>query len=190
MSAASVILSPMAGNRFRRAIDLVQATAASRGFRVALIGGFALPFHGIQRATGDVDFLVDEEGGDALDAALVEAGARRLHRSPDAANYAPGSSDLCAVDFLYARRPLAREMLRRAARQNFEGGGEVAVVDAEALIGLKLQAIANAPGRRDRDQADIRALLSLGRGRLDVDLLRQYFVLFDRERELDEWLKG
>jgi hypothetical protein len=36
--------------------------ANQHGFRVALIGDFALPFHGVRRATGDVDFLVDADG--------------------------------------------------------------------------------------------------------------------------------
>lgn len=44
---------------FVRTIRLVLATVRSAGARAALIGGFALPFHGVQRATGDVDFLVE-----------------------------------------------------------------------------------------------------------------------------------
>lgn len=44
-------------NRFIETISLVVETAARDRFRVALIGGFALSFLGVTRATGDVDFL-------------------------------------------------------------------------------------------------------------------------------------
>ena len=102
-------------NPFICSIILVLGVARRRRFRVALIGGFALPFHGVQRATGDVDFLVDASGAAALHDALLGAGARCLHRSADAANYARGTSRLAPIDFIFARRERALDMLRRAA---------------------------------------------------------------------------
>jgi hypothetical protein len=173
---------------FVASIRLVLAVARRRRFRTALIGGFALPFHGIQRTTGDVDFLVDVEGAGALHEALIVSGARCLHRSADAANYAAGTSRLAPVDFIYARRPRARAMLERASRRRLEGARiRVPVVDAEALIGLKLQAIVNEP-RRAQDAADIQALMEARRDALDVTLLRDYYRVFDREEELDRLL--
>lgn len=161
--------------------------ARRRRFRAALIGGFALPFHGVQRATGDVDFLVATEGADALDDALLAAGARRLYRSADAANYASGSSGLAPVDFIYAGRPRARDMLRRARGRALGDRLRVPVVDVEALIGLKLQAVVNQPSRV-QDEADIRALVAAARGRLNVERLRDYYRVFDREPELERLL--
>jgi hypothetical protein len=173
---------------FVASIRLVLGVARRRRFRVALIGGFALPFYGVQRATGDVDFLVDERGADLLDEALRSAGARCLHRSADAANYTPGRSSLAPVDFVFARRDRARAMLAGARKRQLRAARlPVPVVDAEALIGLKLQALANDPGRR-QDEADIAALFEAEGSALDVDRLRDYYALFDRERELDELL--
>ncbi len=165
--------------------------AASRGARrrAALIGGFALPFHGVQRATGDVDFLVDVEADTAVHDALLGAGARCVHRGADAANYAGDMPRLAPVDLIYARRERARQMLQRARARVLRGARlRVPVVDAEALIGLKLQAVANAPGRWARDQADIEALFAARAGSLDRDLLRDYYRLFEREGELDRLL--
>jgi len=51
----------------------------------------------------------------------------------------------------------------------------VPVVDVEALIGLKLQAIANEPSRRGLDEADIRALLAARGPEPDLDRLRDYY---------------
>lgn len=185
MPPQSVARSP-----FVEAIALVLAVARRGRFRVALIGGFALPFHGVQRATGDVDFLVDATGADALHAALLQAGVHCLHRSLDAANYAPGTSQLAPVDCIYARRERTLDMLRRARPVPLHGARiRVPVVDAEALIGLKLQALVNAPARRAQDSADIRALVAAKGATLNLELLRDYYALFGRERELDGLLR-
>lgn len=179
---------PRARDPFVETITLVLAVARRRRFAAALIGGFALPFYGVQRATGDVDFLVAADGGDALHEALLATGARCLHRSLDAANYTAGPSRTAPVDLLYARRPRARAMLGRARRRLLRGARiRVPVVDAEALIGLKLQAIANDP-RRVQDEADIVALVDAAGPSLDVPRLRDYFRLFEREADLERLL--
>jgi hypothetical protein len=175
-------------NPFQRAVAIVLRVARAKRFRVALIGGFALPFHGVRRATGDVDFLVQATGADALHDALLAAGMRCLHRSRDAGNYASGASGLAPLDFIYARRARALAMLERAREYPLGGRRQrVPVVDAEAVIGLKLQALANAPGRR-QDEADIHALLAARGDALDEAILRDYFRLFGRERDLDRLL--
>jgi len=180
---------PRSRNPFVRSIAFVLAAARGNRFRVALIGGFALPFHGVQRATGDVDFLADARGSAPLHDALLAAGARCLHRSGDAANYAPGTSRLSPVDFIFARRQRAADMLHRATPRLLRGARlRVPVVDAEALIGLKLQALVNAPSRRAREQADIEAVFAAQGASLDVALLRDYYRLFDREGDLDRLL--
>ena len=172
---------------FVATIRFVLGVARRARRRVALIGGFALPFHGVSRATGDVDFLADARLSSLLDQALRAAGARCLHRSDDAANYAPGGSLPGAVDFVFARRRRALAMLGRAKLRRLESAAlRVPVVDAEALIGLKLQALANDPTRR-QDEADIQTLFSTASS-LDVRLLRDYFRVFDREEDLDRLL--
>lgn len=171
---------------FLAAIDLVHGEAERHGFAVALIGGFALPFHGVRRATGDVDFLVEATGADRLHAALLGAGYASVHRSADAANYAAGGSAMVGVDLLYARRPPTLAMLRRAAAP---AGAGVRVVDVEGLIGLKLQALVNDPARRRQDEADIVSLLTLHLPALDRALLDEYFGLLDRADDLARFLE-
>lgn len=79
-------------------------------------------------------------------------------------------------------------MLQRArGRAVGEESLRVPVVDVEGLIGPKLQALVNQPSRV-QDEADIRALLAAARGRLNVERLRDYYRLFDRERELERLL--
>lgn len=172
---------------FLDAIHLVRDVAATHGFRVALIGGFALPFHGVRRATGDVDFLVEGRGADVLHDALVRAGYVVLHRSADVANYRATSTTISGVDVLYARRAPAMAMLERAAVP--DGPAGVAVVDVEGLIGLKLQAIVNDPRRRRQDEADIVQLMTQHLASLNLPLLAEYFALFDEQDALARFLE-
>ena len=61
------------------------------------------------------------------------------------------------------------------------------MVDPADLIGLKVQASSNDPSRRHRDLADIQALLRAA-PHVDLARVREYFRLFDREKELDALL--
>ena len=149
----------------------------------ALIGGLALAAHEVVRGTRDVDFLVDSGDADRIHDALTSLGYRCVHRSADAANYVRGDEGL---DLIYAHRPLARRLLRTALERE-TAMGRLRVISAEALIGFKLQALVNDPSR-DRDLADIRALLRAQRGRLNMAEVREYFALFERPELLDELL--
>ena len=91
------------------------------------------------------------------------------------------------LDVLYASRPISRRLL--AAATELRGAlGELRVVSAEGLIGFKLQGWVNDP-RRTQDLEDIRALLRANHASLDIDEVRSYFRLFDRESLLDELLR-
>ena len=61
----------------------------------------------------------------------------------------------------------------------------------EDLIGLKIQAIYNDPKNRLMiDAPDIQRLLALHKDKMDMQLVREYFKLFDKEDLLDDWLNN
>ena len=169
-----------------RLIDQIrEAVAAFVGLQTtpALIGGLALAAHQVVRATRDVDFLVDADDAERLHALLLGLGYQSIHRSEDAANYLRGDEGL---DLLYAHRPEARRLLA-TAQERETGMGRLRVISAEGLVGFKLQGFVNDASRM-RDLDDIRALLRANRGTLDMQEVRRYFALFDREPLLDELL--
>jgi hypothetical protein len=149
----------------------------------ALIGGLALAAHRVVRATSDLDLLVRQEDQAAIGALAAKLGYRCLHQSADAADFVRADERL---DVLFASRPAAQRLLRDA-RKRQTTFGELRVVSAEGLIGLKLQAVTNNP-RRTRDLEDIRELLRANRASLDLAEVRGYFKPFDREALLDELL--
>jgi hypothetical protein len=168
---------------------LVEIHTALRDASVqhALIGGLALAAHGAARATTDLDLLADGERADDVDRIVRAHGYDCLHRTPEVANYASADRAKGRVDFLFARRPHGRAMLARAQEHPILGES-VRVVDAADLIGLKVQSSSNDPSRRHRDLADIEPLLRAAEP--DLARVREYFRLFDREKELDALLAG
>ncbi|MBW2075810.1 MAG: hypothetical protein JRI58_13885 [Deltaproteobacteria bacterium] len=57
------------------------------------------------------------------------------------------------------------------------------------MIGLKIQAIYNDPKNRYLiDAPDIQQILVLHQDKMDMNLVREYFRVFDKEELLDEWI--
>lgn len=163
----------------------IHAAFEAAGVEHALIGGLALAAHGAARATADLDLLVPGTAADRIEDMLLERGYARLHRSEFAANYAGSSPARGRIDLLFARRERGLGILRRATGHDV-AGRRVRVVDASDLVGLKVQAYANDPRRRHADLADIERLIRTGN--VDLARAREYFQLFDREKDLDDLL--
>ncbi len=170
-------------SRLGKQIEEVIATLDAMHAPFALIGGLALASHKVIRATQDIDLLTDADIAEQIDAAFVGLGYKCAHRSADAANYLRGDE---RVDFLFASRPIARRLLANAG-EHTTSFGVFRVVSTEGLIAFKLQGIVNDP-RRTQDLEDIRALIRANRETLDMDEVRGYFRLFDREAMFDELL--
>ena len=152
----------------------------------ALIGGLALSVHGAARATVDLDLLVDGLRDADVDALARERGYECLHRTEHMGNYVSPDRAKGRIDFLFVRREYGRAMLERAAAYSVLGQS-IRVVDAADLIGLKVQASSNDPRRKDRDMVDVTRLLE--GAEVDLDRVRLYFRLFDRESELDALIR-
>lgn len=170
--------------RLGKQLEELFSSLAKSGASVALIGGLALAPHKVVRATQDIDLLADATRAEEIHRALLALGYGCLHRSEDAGNYQRGDE---RVDFIYAHRPAAVRLLREALPLDTDFG-RLRVVRAEGLIGLKLQGYVNNP-RRTLDLEDIRALLAANRQTLDMDEVREYFRLFDKESLLEELLR-
>ena len=170
---------PNLAEQIREALSMF----ARNGTEPALIGGLAVVAHRVVRATKDVDFLVEAEAANKVHDALLDLGYQCLYRSEDAANYVRATEGL---DLLYAHRPLARRLLSQAVGRDTPMG-RLRVVSVEGLIGFKLQGFVN-DATRTRDLDDIRALLKIHRTSLNLDELREYFALFNKQELLDELL--
>ncbi len=158
----------------------------------ALSGGLALSTMGIFRFTKDIDFLVPEESKETIHEIMAGLGYEKQDfSSEEIISYVSPLKVFGQVDFLIARRKYTKSMMRRAKKNSvFDGEFEIKTLLPEDLIGLKIQAISNDPENRYVvDAPDIQRLLALHRGTMDMELIREYFRLFDKEAQLDEWLE-
>jgi len=163
------------------------------GVEVALSGGLALSTMGVFRFTKDVDFVTLEECAGTVEKIMTELGYEKQDfSSAEILSYISPLKALGQVDFLVARRKYSRAMVTRARdTQLMDGELRVKVLQVEDLIGLKVQALANDPKNRyPVDAPDIQRLLQLHVSRLDIERVREYFRLFEKEDLLDEWLRN
>jgi len=156
-----------------------------------LSGGLALSTMQIFRFTMDIDFLILEESREEVHEIMINLGYELQDlSSTEIISYLSPLKAFGQVDFLLSKRKYTRAMIRRAAVKDiFNGEFQVKTIQIEDLIGLKIQAIFNDPENRYLiDAPDIQRLLSIHQNKIDMDIIREYFKIFDREALLDEWL--
>lgn len=152
----------------------------------ALIGGFALQAVGLTRTTRDIDLLVLSENAAKIKDVMCRYGYRLIYESDDVLNFLSDKFELGRVDFLLAHRIYTKAMLKRAEEKNIlKSKFRIKVIAPEDLIGLKVQSSSNDPGRMRQDMADIEMIVRNNYSLLDMNLVREYFRLFDREKDLD-----
>lgn len=153
----------------------------------ALIGGFAVSLWGYQRATVDIDFLVNNDDMEKVRRIVEKMGYRCIHASENVSQFASADKRQGTLDFLHAFRPASLEMLERAKLKTiFDGEQSIPVIVPEDLIGLKIQALNNDPSRALLDMTDIEALMKIFGRTLDWVRIEEYFKLFGRAETLAE----
>ena len=172
---------------FERVLRDLVVDFTEREVRYALIGGFALGALGVPRATMDLDFLVPRDALPTVDEIMERRHYRLRYRSENVSQFVSDLAPLGQVDFLHAFREISTAMLERAPEVSvFAGTLRLRTLRPEDLVGLKVQALANDPGRERQDLADIDRLAERFAAEMDWERIREYFALFDRLELYDE----
>lgn len=175
---------------FKVVLDILVKKLKENKIDFALIGGFALLSSGVERMTNDLDLLVPKECSDKVSIIMSELDYSNIFKSDETAMFDSPVELFGRVDFMFAQRKYTEEMLERAKEISvFNNAFRVKVVLPEDIIGLKIQSCSNNPDRYVKDMLDVENLLKLHRNEMDMELVREYFKLFNREKELDELLK-
>ena len=138
----------------------------------ALIGGMALAAYGINRATGDVDLLIDGSQKELAKNTLIHEGFLLKVETAEVLHF----EGIGLLDVLLAQRPLSIEMLKNAS---VIPSLKVKCLCVEDLIGLKIQAYVNNYKREYQDKADIRSLIEKV-PTLDWTKVKRYADLFQQ----------
>jgi putative endonuclease len=168
--------------RFSKALPLLFEALKNEHVEFALIGGLALYTLGASRSTFDADFMMFLSQAEKVKGVMENLGYRPLQESKDVANYVSDDPDLGQVDFLFAHRPYAMDMMKRARPANLLGL-PVNVLAQEDLIGLKVQSSSNDSERRAKDAWDIEEIMRHGAKTLDWKRIAEYYKLFERDEE-------
>lgn len=151
--------------------------------RYALIGDYALQAHGVFRMSTHIDWLIHSDDRYAVLDVVERAGWLIAFDSENAFTASPRDEAQGArIDILWAHRKISRHMLAGASPLPVPGLGQaIRVVTPTDLAGLKIQAYSNQPERQFQEFADILELSKLPASQLNLDLLKSYFALFDKE---------
>jgi hypothetical protein len=171
------------GNKMglKATLDLGHGILEQHKIPHALIGGIALSFWGVHRATSDIDFLVHGDFSNQALSALRSVGFQMHFQSDEVMQFL----GIGALDLLLARRPLSKKMLSDAKCMQPSG---VPCLLPEDIIGLKIQAYKNNPRREFQDKADIQSLFGIS-SQIDMERVRNYAALFGEEEEINKLWK-
>ncbi len=174
---------------FSKTLPAVVSAFQSANLHFALIGGLAIAFHGIQRATLDADFILLLDDLDQADQLLQGLRYSREFHSENVSHYTSQDRALGRIDILHASRPITKGMLQRAQEFPLPGVGKIPVADREDIIGLKIQASHNDPSRHRQDWSDIYSLIEHSAQSgfpVDWERIEDYLELFDLGSKLTE----
>ncbi|MBC8466740.1 MAG: nucleotidyltransferase [Deltaproteobacteria bacterium] len=178
--------------KFEYVLKMLMERFRAEGIDFVLSGGLALSTMDVVRFTKDIDFIVYEQDKKAVEIIMTEFGYEKQDFSTnEIVSYWSPLKVFGQVDFLLAKRKYTRAMMQNADLKAVFGGElQIDTVRPEDLIGLKVQAISNDPENRYLiDKPDIQRLLKLHRDKMDMELVREYFRVFEKEELLDEWLQ-
>jgi hypothetical protein len=156
---------------------------SQKHYPFAVVGAYALHAYGYTRATRDVDFLTRIEYQDEIVGHLESLGFETLHRSDGYSNHLHAANG-SRVDFVYVEGKTADTVLGSAQNRLVMKGLAMPVVSPEHLVALKLFSIANDPGRKLKELADIREVVRLTK--MDNDTLTKIFKEYGMSEFIDE----
>jgi len=133
---------------------LISAAFKERGAKCVLIGGFAVNFHKVSRATVDVDFLTSEEDFEVVYDLLEEEGFKKFSEQKTFVQLSSDKGYIKNLDFMFVDKDVLDRIIKDGcqaviAKQKF------VVPSLLHLIALKLHSIRGTKQREYKDLVDI-----------------------------------
>ena len=147
----------------------------------AIIGGLAVFAYGGERATFDVDFLIDGTHHEAVKKIANQMGLKIMNENESVLQL----SGTTQIDIIFARKTHSQKMLQNCI---IIESLPYPVVGPEDLIGLKIQAFSGDRNREVIDKGDILTLMRLVPN-LDFIKIQEYADIFGVWSEILELKK-
>lgn len=139
--------------------QLISKLMRTQGASCILIGGFAVNFYKVSRATADVDFLITKEDFDKICDVLFNEGFKQLSKQENFAHFQSSGLDSIGVDFMFVDPETFTKIEEEGQRFKI-GKNEFIVPALNHLIALKLHSMKfNFKDRLAKDFPDIIGLI-------------------------------
>ena len=132
----------------------------------SLIGALTLSLYGLPRFTADIDILTEARFWPRLSPIMKKLGYTCYQKTKSFAQFDSDMGVLGKIDFMFVSTPEGEDMLKKSILADDELIGTYHVIQPTDYIILKLMAIANNPGRSQKDEGDILAVMNLYKNRL------------------------
>jgi len=132
----------------------------------SLIGALTLSLYGLPRFTADIDLLTEARFWSRLSPIMKKLGYTCYQKTKSFAQFDSEMGVLGKIDFMFVSTPEGEDMLKKSILADDELIGTYHVIQPTDYIILKLMAIANNPGRSQKDEGDILAVMNLYKNRL------------------------
>lgn len=143
-----------------RVFQALVATAEAQGIRLVLFGGFALPVHGVERSTLDIDFLICDEDLGVFAGAAGHEGYTEVLRTTQYAKFRHTLPEVLDIDTVFVDRATIEHVWADGRDENVFGT-HVRCASLDMMLGTKLHAIRyNEANRGRRDFDDVVELLA------------------------------
>ena len=169
---------------FKQTLMLIINELNTSQIDYGLIGGFAMGLFGIDRATTDLDFLINVKDIDKIKHILLTNGYELLFYSENVLQFVSPIKDFGEIDILIAKREVSLDMLKNTIKKSIlDDSIDIKILTPEDIIGLKLQAIKNDKDRESVDRNDIKYLMK--NFRLNNSRIKKYADLLNMKEYLE-----
>ena len=174
---------------FELALNQILYELKINDIEYGLVGGLALGILGIDRATSDIDFLVQNSDKDLVRKIMLDLKYESIFHSINFSLFQSPLKALGEIDFIHPDTNTISEILSRKVNYSiFNDKIQINVVKADDLIILKLQAIKLDQTRKQKDESDIISLISIYYNEIDKDKLIKFGKKLNMENYiLDLW---
>lgn len=151
----------MTTKKIYTALDVISRNLSRDRIPFALIGALALGAYGFPRYTADIDLLTHGRDWPMIANLMGKLGYDCFQKTDSFARFKSEFGVLGKIDYMFVVTPEGKKILEGRVFVEDELLGTTPVVQPTDYIILKLMAIANNPGRRAKDEADIATFFKL-----------------------------
>lgn len=156
---------------------------------IILIGGFAVNYYKVSRATGDVDILMVDENFEKASSILSSAGYEEVVRGHVFARFKSSQPLLIDLDVLLVDKNTFSGMMKEAEEVEIEGN-KIKVASLNHLVALKLHSLKNNfSNREDPDFRDLVRLIQENQVGMTKDKFRELCLKYGTQ-EICEKVEG